>query len=182
VDEVQTGFGRIAMEEGQWWASDYYGITPDIMAIGKSYGGGFPVTSVVTKEHISKDMKPGYDGSTFGGNPLAMVSATVAIRQMQRVNITRNVAERGLQLVEGLKGIRSPLIQEVRGLGLFVAVDLLSAEHVRMLQEKLKTFGVNSSLSTGKTIRLMPPTIISKKEVDFLIGSFRSAISALDKS
>lgn len=181
VDEVQTGFGRTAMKEGQWRASDYYGIVPDIITIGKSYGGGFPVTSVVTKEHISKEMKPGYDGSTFGGNPLAMVSATVAIQQMKKANVTRNVAERGRQLAEGLKNIQSRLVQEIRSLGLFVGIDLPSPDHVRMLQEKLKMFGVTSSLSTGKTARLMPPTIISKKEVDFLIGSFRSAITSLDK-
>ena len=179
VDEVQTGFGRIAMEEGQWWASDYYDISPDIMAIGKSYGGGFPVTSVVTKEHISKTMKPGYDGSTFGGNPLAMVSATVAIRQMRRTNITRNVAERGNQLMKGLDRVKTPVIQSIRGLGLMVGIDLPSAGHVRTLQEKLKTQGILSSLHTKNTARLMPPTIISKKEVDILLKSLHTAFASL---
>jgi len=179
ADEVQTGFGRIAMEEGQWWASDYYEIVPDIMSIGKSYGGGFPVTSVVTKEHISKAMKPGYDGSTFGGNPLAMASATVAINQMRRANLTRNVAKRGRQLTEGLKDINSPLIQEIRGLGLFLGIDLPSASYVRMLQEKLKTIGVISSLSTRNTARLMPPTIISEREVGILLTRLRTAFASL---
>jgi acetylornithine/succinyldiaminopimelate/putrescine aminotransferase len=182
VDEVQTGFGRTAMKEGQWWASDYYEIIPDIMAIGKSYGGGFPVTSVVTREDISHEMKPGYDGSTFGGNPLAAVSGTVAIRQMKRVNITRNVTERGPQLIEGLKKIGSPLVQEVRGLGLYVGIDLPSTDHVSMLHERLKSLGILSSLSTRNTARLMPPTIISKAEVDFLLDKLNTAITSLAKS
>jgi len=180
VDEIQTGFGRTAMKEGQWWASNYYGIVPDIMAIGKSYGGGFPVTSVVTKEHISKAMKPGYDGSTFGGNPLAMVSGTVAIQQMKRLNITRNVAERGHQLMEGLKSIKSPLIQEIRALGLFVGIDLPSVDHVRTLHERLKLLGINSSLSTRNTARFLPPTIISKREIDILVKTLRTAIASLE--
>jgi len=180
VDEIQTGFGRTAMKEGQWWASDYYEVVPDIMAIGKSYGGGFPLTSVVTKEHISKAMKPGYDGSTFGGNPLAMVSGTVAIRQMKRLNITRNVADRGHQLMEGLRNIRRPLSQEIRGLGLFVGIDLPSVDHVRRLHEKLRSLGINSSLSTRNTARLLPPTIISKKETDILVKGLRTAITSLE--
>jgi len=180
VDEVQTGFGRTAVEEGQWWASDYYEIVPDIIAIGKSYGGGFPVTSVVTKEHISKAMKPGYDGSTFGGNPLAMVSATVAIQHMKKANITRNVAQRGRQLMEGLKSIESSLIRDIRGLGLFIGIDLPSASHVRLLQEKLRMLGINSSLSTRNTVRLMPPTVITKKEVEILLGRFGTAIRSLE--
>jgi len=179
ADEVQTGFGRTAMKEGHWWASDYYGIVPDIMAIGKSYGGGFPVTSVVTREDISKAMKPGYDGSTFGGNPLAMVSATVAIQQMRKLNITRNVAERGHQLMKGLRDIKSSLMQDLRGLGLFVGIEFPSASHVKALQEKLKSLGVISSLSTGKTARLMPPTVISKKEVDMLIERLTTSIASL---
>ena len=182
VDEVQTGFGRTAMKEGQWWASDYYEIVPDIITIGKSYGGGFPVTSVVTKEDISKKMKPGYDGSTFGGNPLAMVAATVAVRQMRNANITRNVAERGSQLIEGLKKIKSPLVQDVRGLGLYIGIDLPSPTHVSMLQEKLKSLGILSSLSTRNTVRLLPPTIISKTEVNLLLEKLRTAIASLEKS
>jgi acetylornithine/succinyldiaminopimelate/putrescine aminotransferase len=182
VDEVQTGFGRTAMKEEQWWASDYYEIAPDIMTIGKSYGAGFPVTSVVTREDISHEMKPGYDGSTFGGNPLAMVSATVAIRQMKRANITRNVTERGRQLMEGLKKIESQSVQEIRGLGLYIGIDLPSAHHVSMLQERLKSLGILSSLSTRNTARLLPPTIISKTEVNLLLDKFGTAIASLEKS
>lgn len=177
ADEVQTGFGRIAMKEGQWWASDYYGIVPDLMAIGKSFGGGFPVTAVVTSKEVSSQMKPGYDGSTFGGNPLAMISATIAIKQMKRLNITKNVAERGKQLMEELREIKTDLIKEVRGLGLFIGIVFPSKEHVMKFREKLKKLGVKSSLSTDNVARFLPPLIISEKEVDYLLDRVKKAVS-----
>jgi acetylornithine/succinyldiaminopimelate/putrescine aminotransferase len=98
---------------------------------------------------------------------------------MRRRNITHNVAERGNQLMKGLESVKSPVIQSIRGLGLMVGIDLSSAGHVRMLQEKLKTQGVLSSLYTKNTVRLMPPTIISKKEIDILLRSLHTAFASL---
>ncbi|RJS89089.1 aspartate aminotransferase family protein [Candidatus Bathyarchaeota archaeon] len=180
VDEVQTGFGRVAMKEGQWWASDYYGIVPDLMAIGKSFGGGFPVTAVVTNKEIASEMMPGYDGSTFGGNPLAMISATIAIQQMKRLNITKNVAERGRQLMEGLREIKTDLIREVRGLGLFIGIVFPTKGHVVRFQEELKKLGVKSSLSTKNVARFLPPLIISEEEVDFLLDKVKKALKRME--
>lgn len=177
VDEVQTGFGRIAMKEGQWWASDYYGIVPDLIAIGKSFGGGFPVTAVVTNKNISSEMKAGYDGSTFGGNPLAMISATIAIQQMKKQNITKNVAERGKQLMEGLRDIHTDLIKAVRGLGLFIGVVFPSKLHVTKFQKELKKLGVKSSLSTDNITRFLPPLIISEEEIDYLLDKIKKAVT-----
>lgn len=177
VDEVQTGFGRIAMEEGQWWACDYYGIIPDLVTMGKSFGGGFPVTAVVTNKDISSEMKEGYDGSTFGGNPMAMISANIAIQQMKKMNITRNVAERGKQLMDGLRDIDGALIKSVRGLGLFIGVVFPSKLHVSKFQDELKKLGVKSSLSTANVARFLPPLIINEEEVDYLLQKVKKAIS-----
>jgi len=179
VDEVQTGFGRIAMKEGQWWASDYYGIVPDLMVIGKSFGGGFPTTAVVTGENISSEMKSGYDGSTFGGNPLAMISATIAIQQMKKQNITKNVAERGKQLMKGLTEIHIDLIKTVRGLGLFIGIVFPSQSHVAKFQKELKKLGIKSSLSTGNTARFLPPLIISEEEIDYLLDKVKKAVTTM---
>jgi 4-aminobutyrate aminotransferase-like enzyme len=109
-----------------------------------------------------------------------MVSATVAIQHMKKANITRNVAQRGRQLMEGLKSIESSLIRDIRGLGLFIGIDLPSASHLRLLQEKLKMLGINSSLSTRNTVRLMPPTIITKREVEILLARFRTVIRSME--
>ncbi len=179
-DEVQTGFGRIATHEDEWWASQVYGVAPDIMVIGKSFGGGFPVTAVVTKKEVSEKMKPGYDGSTFGGNPMAMTSAFIAVRQMQRKNITRNVVLRSKQFFEGLHNIGSPLIKEIRGLGLMIGIKLPSKEYVSQFQEELKNCKIKSSLSTGNIARFLPPLIISEEEVDFALNRIELALKKLN--
>lgn len=176
VDEVQTGFARTAMKEGQWWALDYYEIVPDIMIIGKSFGGGFPVTAVVTTKEIGSKMKPGYDGSTFGGNPMAMVAATIAIKQMKKLNLPRIVGERHKQLITGLKQIDSPLIKDVHGLGLMIGLELSTEDVVKKFQEELKKLGIKSTLSTGSVARFLPPLIITESEVELLLNKIEGAL------
>lgn len=182
ADEVQTGFGRCATKPGQWWASQSYGITPDIMAIGKSFGGGYPVTAVVTKPKISQAMKPGYDGSTFGGNPMAMVAAYIATRQMVAKDITSNVVARSKQFMQGLAKIKKrfhKLIGQIRGSGLMIAFDLPSSEAVSKFQEALKECNIHSSLSTDNAVRLLPPLIISAKDTAFALKGIEQALVQL---
>ncbi|MBU0507634.1 aminotransferase class III-fold pyridoxal phosphate-dependent enzyme [bacterium] len=171
VDEIQTGFGRTAEKEGQWFASDVYGIVPDIMTIGKSFGGGYPVTAVVTNKTISDAMIPGYDGSTFGGNPMAMVAAMIATRQMRELNITRNVVERSAQIMKGLTTLkkRHRCITDIRGLGLMIAFQLPSAGEVDHFQQGVAKRGVKTSLSTREWVRFLPLLVISQEDVDFLL-------------
>jgi len=166
-DEVQAGFGRTALKKGDWFACMSYDVVPDIMTIGKSFGGGYPVTAVVTTKQISDAMKPGYDGSTFGGNPMAMTAALIANRQMKEKDITGNVVARAQELREGLENLKNkyPIIEEITGRGLMIAFSVGSKENVEKLVEQLHKQGVKTSLSTGKYIRFLPPTIISKGEV-----------------
>ena len=181
-DEVQAGFGRTAVKEGDWFACMSYNVVPDIMVIGKSFGGGYPVTAVVTKKEIGQAMKYGYDGSTFGGNPMAMTAALIATRQMRELNITGNVVKRSKQLMAGLKAIeqRYPIVSDAHGRGLMVALSLGSAENVAKVQKRLAELGVKASLSTGPYLRFLPPTIISKGEVNFLLENLLQAIDELD--
>ena len=181
-DEVQAGFGRTAVKEGDWFACMSYDVVPDIMVIGKSFGGGYPVTAVVTKKEISEAMQYGYDGSTFGGNPMAMTAALIATRQMRELDITSNVVKRSRQLMAGLREIEQkyPIVSDVHGRGLMVALSLGSAENVAIVQKRLTTLGVKASLSTGPYLRFLPPTIISKGEVDFLLDKLEQAIARLN--
>jgi acetylornithine/succinyldiaminopimelate/putrescine aminotransferase len=179
VDEVQTGFGRVAGGSGQWFASHRYNVVPDIITIGKSFGGGYPVTAVVTNEKISSKMMGGYDGSTFGGNPMAMTAALIATRQMRSLDLTARTVERSKQFEEGLEKIDSPLMKGFRAVGLMVAVDLDSAETVAKVQEKMKKHGAHSSLSTGATIRWMPPLVISPEEVEQVLYAFEEALKEI---
>ncbi|OGD22160.1 MAG: hypothetical protein A2W03_09720 [Candidatus Aminicenantes bacterium RBG_16_63_16] len=179
-DEVQTGFGRVAEAPGQWFACQGYGVVPDIITIGKSFGGGYPVTAVVTKKAISQAMHPGYDGSTFGGNPMAMVAATIATRQMRSLDLTRNVVARSAQFVQGLAALREkfPEVGTIRSKGLMVAFELPSAEKVAQFQEEMAKNGVMTSLSTGPAVRLLPPLIISEQEVEFFLAAAEKSLLA----
>ena len=179
TDEVQTGFARVSDGPGQWFACQRYGITPDIMTIGKSFGGGYPVTAVVTTQEVSESMKPGYDGSTFGGTPMAMVSALIATRQMRAMDLTNRVKEMSERFAGKLSEIDSPHLKGFRTMGLMVALDMDSPENVKKAQEKMKALGAHSSLSTGATMRLMPPLVITEQEVDAVVKAFAEAIADL---
>jgi acetylornithine/succinyldiaminopimelate/putrescine aminotransferase len=176
-DEVQAGFGRTAVKKGDWFACTSYDVVPDIMTIGKSFGGGYPVTAVVTNKKISDAMKPGYDGSTFGGNPMAMTAALIATRQMKEKDITQNVVKRADELKKGLEKLKNKysVIEDISGRGLMIAFSVGTEKNVEKLVENLHKEGVKTSLSTGKYIRFLPPTIISKGEV-------KEFLKRLDKS
>jgi len=182
-DEVQAGFGRTAVKKGDWFACMSYDVVPDIMVIGKSFGGGYPVTAVVTNKDISHAMKPGYDGSTFGGNPMAMTAALIATRQMKELNLTENVLDRSKQLRTGLEQLKSKydFIGEITGRGLMIAFSLSSAEMVDRLVENLFEEGVKTSLSTDEYIRFLPPLIISKEEIEELLQRLDRALMNIQK-
>ncbi len=180
-DEVQAGFGRTAVKAGDWFACMSYNVVPDIMVIGKSFGGGYPVTAVVTKKEIAQAMQYGYDGSTFGGNPMAMTAALIATRQMRAKNITQNVVERSQQMLEGFQRLKEKhaVMGEIRGRGLMVAFDLGSAQNVEKVQAALRENGVKASLSTGSYIRFLPPTVISPGEVDYFLEKLDRSLAEL---
>ena len=183
-DEVQTGFGRTAQAVGQWFACQIYNIDPDIIVIGKSFGGGYPVTAVVTNSNISEAMKPGYDGSTFGGNPMAMVAATIATKQMRQLNLTHNVVDRSAQLKAGLYNLKEKysLLGDIRISGLSVGFDLSSVEFVKTFQTLMAQNFVKTSLDTSPTIRLLPPLIISSGEIDFLLKAIDKTLKTMTET
>ncbi len=180
ADEVQTGFGRVSTGPGKWFASQVLGITPDIMVIGKSFGGGFPVTAVVTSRKISSAMKPGYDGSTFGGNPMAMTAALIATRQMKARDLASRAAEASEIFRAGLAKIESPLMKSFRMLGLMIGIELISASVVHNVQEIMKKHGAHSSLSTGSILRWMPPLVITDEEIAAVLDAFSKALNQIE--
>ncbi|MBD3370013.1 aminotransferase class III-fold pyridoxal phosphate-dependent enzyme [Candidatus Fermentibacteria bacterium] len=181
VDEVQTGFARVADGPGQWFACQRYGITPDIITIGKSFGGGYPVTAVVTTPEISSKMVPGYDGSTFGGNPMAMTATLIATRQMKALDLPTRVQALSRYFDGRLSSIESDLLKGYRTLGLMVAADLDSPDTVKEVQELMKENRAHSSLSTGATIRLMPPLVITRAEIDVVVDALDNSLKRLEK-
>ena len=177
VDEVQSGFGRT----GKLFACDHESVQPDGMILGKALGGGiFPVSALVGKEHLMRVFTPGSHGSTFGGNPLGAAIALRALEVIEEDKYVQRSAELGAYFLEQLKAIKSPHIREVRGIGLWIGIDLYpSPTSARKVCEKLKEFGVLSKETHETVVRLAPPLIITQKELDWGIQQIRKTFESL---
>lgn len=162
VDEVQTGYGRT----GRWFACEHMGIVPDLLCLGKAMAGGVPMGAVAIGTSV-RGLTPGVHGSTFGGNPLACTAALATLDIIEQEKLTARAAELGHYLQAQLRRINSPLIRDVRGLGLMVGIDL-KVRVVPILQALLAR-GV-LALNAGPTvIRLLPPLIITQDELDLVV-------------
>jgi acetylornithine/LysW-gamma-L-lysine aminotransferase len=170
VDEVQTGFGRT----GTMFACEQYGTAPDILCLAKSIAGGLPMGAIAFSRKVGELPKRSHS-TTFGGNPLACAAAIAAIGEIVRRDLARNARERGQQLQDGLRAIRSDRIREVRGLGLLVGVELKenSATALRVLQNE----GV-LALGAGPTVvRYLPPLVITAEEIDRVLAASAKALA-----
>ena len=162
VDEVQTGIGRT----GKLFAYEHAGIEPDIMTLAKALGNGFPVGAMLATDKIAESFAPGNHASTFGGNPLAMAAALATLEIMLQEGILDNCRKTGDYFLKELKKLekKHALINDVRGKGLMLAVTLNmeAAEIVRECMQK----GLLINSTGGKTLRFVPPLIITNKDVD----------------
>lgn len=171
VDEVQTGFCRT----GAMFAIERYGVVPDILCLAKSIAGGVPMGAIAFSRAVG-DLPKRSHSTTFGGNPLACAAAVAAIGEMRRLDLARCARERGEQLIDGLRGIESPRIREVRGLGLLVGIEL--KENAGSAIKRLQDLGV-LALGAGPTVvRYLPPLVISAEQVDRVIAASASALAA----
>jgi acetylornithine/LysW-gamma-L-lysine aminotransferase len=164
VDEVQTGFGRT----GTLFAIEQYGLTPDILCLAKSIAGGMPMGAVAFSRKIG-DLTKRSHSTTFGGNPLACAAAIAAIGEIRRLDLARNARERGAQLIEGLRAIRSERVRELRGLGLIVGIELKenAGPSIKALQDQ----GV-LTLGAGPTVvRYLPPLVITSEQIDRVVAA-----------
>ncbi|MDY6877698.1 MAG: acetylornithine/succinylornithine family transaminase [Chloroflexota bacterium] len=162
VDEVQTGFGRT----GRMFASQHHDLRPDLMCLAKSIAGGLPMGGVLIGPRVGELPKKAH-GSTFGGNPLACAAALAAIHYIEAEHLPQRASELGARLLTGLRAIPSPLVREVRGLGLMVGMELKgkAAPYLAALSER----GV-LALSAGATVmRFLPPLVIRADDVDAVV-------------
>ena len=162
ADEVQTGFGRT----GRMFASQHHDLRPDLMCVAKAIAGGLPMGAVLLGPRMA-DLPKRTHSSTFGGNPLACAAALATIHYIESEELPQRAAELGARLVDGLKAIPSPLVREVRGLGLMVAVELKgkSAPYLAALAER----GVLALASGATVMRFLPPLVISVEDVDTVV-------------
>jgi acetylornithine/LysW-gamma-L-lysine aminotransferase len=170
LDEVQTGFGRC----GAWFAFQRYGIVPDILCLGKGIAGGLPMGAIAFGPKLQK-MTKGSHGSTFGGSPLACATSLAAIGFMESANLIENARVRGEEFLAKLRAIKSPLIREVRGLGLLIGIDLKekSQKYLQALQDEHRIL----ALLAGPTVmRFLPPLIITSEDVDRAVEATRAVL------
>jgi ornithine--oxo-acid transaminase len=167
LDEIQTGLGRT----GKLLAEQHEGIEADVTLLGKALSGGFyPVSAVLSNNAVLGTLKPGQHGSTFGGNPLACAVARAALRVLVEERMIENAALQGARFLDGLKGIRSNTIREVRGRGLMLAVELHpEAGGARRYCEALQGRGILAKDTHRHTIRIAPPLVITSDQVDWAL-------------
>lgn len=174
ADEIQTGLGRT----GRLFACDHDDVKPDMFIIGKALGGGFyPVSAVVASKEILGVFQPGDHGSTFGGNPLACAVAREALRVIVDEKLPERAAQMGAYFCACLRELHSPLVKEVRGMGLLIGVELKpQAGPARPFCERLMHLGVLCKETHESVIRFAPPLIIERHEIDWALAQISKVL------
>ncbi len=173
VDEVQSGMGRT----GKWWAHQHWGLEPDIMTAGKGIGGGVPMGVTVATESVAQALKVGEHSSTMGGNPLASAAGAATIKAVD--GLLDKVEDRGRAIMSGINRANSPLVREVRGKGLMIAIDL-KVRFRDVLLEAMNN-GLISLYSGLTVIRFLPPYIINSKDIADAVEIFSKSIQKIEK-
>lgn len=175
LDEIQTGLGRT----GKLLAEQHEGIESDLTLIGKALSGGFyPVSAVLSNTEVLGVLRPGEHGSTFGGNPLACAVARAAMKVLVEEGMIENAAQMGEYFLSALGQLGNPLVKEVRGKGLMIGLELFAeAGGGRRFCEKLMARGLLCKETHEHTIRLAPPLIIQKTEIDWAVERIASVLT-----
>src|SRR3954462_399085 len=170
-DEIQSGLGRT----GKLFAYMHDGIRPDVLIIGKALSGGFyPVSAVLASREILGVFKPGDHGSTFGGNPLACAVARAALRVIVEEKLVQRSAELGAYFLDKLKMLRSPHLFALRGRGLWIGIELTVP--ARPYCERLKEQGILCKETHEKVIRIAPPLVITREEIDWAFDRIKLVV------
>ena len=168
MDEVQTGFGRT----GTMFACEQF-VPPDMLCLAKSLAGGLPMGAVLCSDRISVPLKS--HTSTFGGNPTACAAALASINVIESENLVQNAKTLGDYFQEQLRGIASPKIREIRGLGLMIGLEL--KEKAGPYVQKLMDKRVIVLLAGATVIRLLPPLVISKAQIDMVVKALEDVLA-----
>lgn len=173
VDEVQTGIGRT----GEWYGIQNFGVVPDMITMAKALGGGVPIGAVSTTEEFSSVMTPGTHGTTFGGSPLVCAAGCATLDIMKRDRIVEHSKALGADWRSRISAIGSDKIADVRGYGLMIGVEMDTPETASMVQAKCRENGVLVNVAHGKTIRLVPPLIITSEQSDVFTDMLKDILS-----
>jgi len=169
-DEVQTGFGRT----GKMFALEHYDVVPDILCLSKGMAGGVPMGATVAKPEIFESLDELEHMSTMGGNPLACAASVATIDFIVNNNLPENAAKLGSYFIEQLRNIQSKTIREVRGLGLMIGVELRFPITKYILEAMRR--GVLLYSAGIATLRMLPPLVIKKQEIDRVVEVLSEAL------
>jgi ornithine--oxo-acid transaminase len=174
ADEIQSGLGRT----GATFACEQEGVLPDVYVLGKALGGGVvPVSAVVASRDVLGVYRPGEHGSTFGGNPLACAVALEVVAMLRTGEYQQRAKELGEHLHRELGVLAGGAVREVRGRGLWAGVDIDPAHGTgRELSEKLMQRGVLVKDTHGSTIRIAPPLVVTKEDLDWGLEQFEAVL------
>ena len=175
-DEVQTGLGRT----GRFLACEHENIKPDGVILGKAIGGGLlPVSMFLARKEVMSVFNPGDHGSTFGGNFLAAAVGLEALNVLIEEDLIGRAAELGEYFMERLRTLQSPLIKAVRGKGLLIGVEIDPAYcSARDVCEEMMIRGVLSKDTHGTVVRLAPPLIVTKEQIDETVSVIRKIVES----
>jgi len=179
ADEVQAGIGRT----GYLFSYEPAGIKPDIVALAKGLAGGFPVGAVIASKAVGNAMTPGTHGSTFGGNPLAMAAAAAVLDVVAGDGFLADVRERSAYLDAALVGLWKAFpahIAELRGRGLMRGIKLAAGIDVGMVVGRVRDQHVLTVPAAENTLRLLPPLIISRDEIDLAVNTIGDVLGTID--
>jgi len=178
VDEIQSGLGRT----GKMFAFEHDGVRPDIVIIGKALAGGFyPVSAILADDEVMGVFNPGDHGSTFGGNPLGCAVAREALRVLVDEKMIENSAHLGEYFMGKLRSLSSVKIQEIRGRGLWIGLQLTpAAGGARKYCEALQAKGLLCKETHEDTIRFAPPLCITREELDWAFERVEQVFAAMD--
>ena len=166
-DEVQTGFGRT----GTWFCKEQFGVEPDIMSLAKAIGGGFPMGAITTRGDIGFGL--GQHASTFGGCPLACAAALASIEAIKEDELVKCSKENGTYFMGKLRGMEREDVVEVRGKGLMIGIEIKypCSKFVDFAREK----GVLLNCISDSVLRLVPPLVITKEQIDTVVDVLEQA-------
>ena len=179
ADEIQTGLGRT----GKLLACEHEDVQPDGLILGKALGGGiFPVSMFLARKEVMNVFEPGDHGSTFGGNPLGAAIGLEALNLLVEDRLAERSAELGDYLIAGLQTIDSPFIRAIRGRGLFVGLEIEpSLGSARAVCEALMKRGLLSKETHETVVRLAPPLVIEKQDIDWALQQIREVLAEMDR-
>jgi ornithine--oxo-acid transaminase len=179
ADEVQTGIGRT----GKMLACDHENVRPDILILGKALSGGaFPVSAVLADDDIMLNIKPGEHGSTFGGNPIAAKVSIAALKVVKDENLMEKADYLGRIFREEMYGIKSDMVEKVRGKGLLNAV-IIRPKNGKQAWDvcmAMKDLGVLAKPTHTHIIRFAPPLVITEDQLREAIAIIKTAIHSFD--